>query len=345
MKICKNCNIEFDDDFNFCPNCGNKLEIKIDACSISATDVDYLNTKITKEEMDESFIDEYGARYTSDGKKLIKGPTNIKKYRIKEGTKVISDNAFALFCKDLYSIVIPNSVVSIGVRAFWGCKFLQSIEIPNGVVNIGDYAFAGCSKFHTIIIPDTVYNLGNSVFLKCKSLLNLTLSNNITKIGNSIFEECYLLQAITIPEKVTSIGDRAFWDCRSLISVKFGNEIKKIGEFAFTKCESLQSIIIPEHVSKIGKYSFLDCRSLSSLIIKSNALIIEDGAFKHCHLLSEIVVPYGYTDRFIDMPCFIEHKERIVNVAVRRNRTRYSIVGDWSFADAELEDFRDNYDH
>ena len=40
---------------------------------------------------------------------------------------------------------IPNSVTSIGYRAFYGCTGLTSITIPNSVTSIGGSAFLGCS--------------------------------------------------------------------------------------------------------------------------------------------------------------------------------------------------------
>ena len=47
-------------------------------------------------------------------------------------------------CSSLESIVIPNSVKSIGDEAFWNCLSLKYIEIPNSVTSIGDEAFDGC---------------------------------------------------------------------------------------------------------------------------------------------------------------------------------------------------------
>ena len=46
--------------------------------------------------------------------------------------------------KDCVNYIIPNSVTSIGNRAFWLCKSLQSITIPNSVTSIGDEAFCLC---------------------------------------------------------------------------------------------------------------------------------------------------------------------------------------------------------
>lgn len=44
-------------------------------------------------------------------------------------------------CFSLISVVIPNSVISIGEGAFDGCSSLKSIDIPNSVTSIGYGAF------------------------------------------------------------------------------------------------------------------------------------------------------------------------------------------------------------
>ncbi len=44
----------------------------------------------------------------------------------------------------LASLVIGNSVTSIGNYAFGGCTELTSITIPNSVTSIGDNAFSMC---------------------------------------------------------------------------------------------------------------------------------------------------------------------------------------------------------
>ena len=105
--------------------------------------IDVLSTEITEEERDNAIWGEYYAEYTADGLKLISGPGNVEYYKIKDGTRVIGDNAF-WGCEYLTSIEIPDSVKSIGNLAFNFCKSLTSIEIPDSVKSIGNIAFSGC---------------------------------------------------------------------------------------------------------------------------------------------------------------------------------------------------------
>lgn len=72
---------------------------------------------------------------------------------IKDGTTEICDYAFYNYgfygsnrrCPvPSVSVVIPESVKSIGEEAFWGCENISSITIPDSIVDIGYGAFSGC---------------------------------------------------------------------------------------------------------------------------------------------------------------------------------------------------------
>ena len=180
--------------------------------------IEDLSTKATEEELKEAFTDEWGAKYSKDGRKLLKVPRELSgAYSVKEGTRIICDEAF-WWCESLPDIVIPTSVTSIGDRAFWGCRSLSDIVIPSSVTSIGDCAFGYCSSLKYISIPKSVICLNANPFadwdgkLKCLSpnfiyeddvLFNKDKSKIISFRNQNI-------ESYVIPNSVTGIGDGAF---------------------------------------------------------------------------------------------------------------------------------------
>ena len=126
-----------------------------------------MSTKATDEELNEAIIDEYGVKYSKDGRKLLKVPYELNgTYSIKEGVRIICDEAF-FFCESLSSLVFPNSITSIGDDAFGGCCSLTDIVLPEGVNSIGERAFHNCSSLTSIVIPDGVTSIGDWAFYDC----------------------------------------------------------------------------------------------------------------------------------------------------------------------------------
>ena len=164
------------------------------------------------------------------------------------------------YCDSLASVTIPNSVTSIGDRAFFGCSGLTgSLTIPNSVTSIGDGAFSGCSGLTgSLTIPNSVTSIGGSAFYGCSGLTgSLTIPNSVTSIGSSAFAGCSgLTGSLIISDSVASIGDGAFSGCSGLTSVTIPNSVTSIGTEAFYGCSSLTSVIIPDSVSSIGNCAF-----------------------------------------------------------------------------------------
>ena len=233
-----------------------------------------LSTEITKEELKEAFVDEWGAKYSKDGRKLLKVPGELSgAYSVKEGTRIICDSGF-FCCRSLSDIVIPSSVTSIGEWAFWGCSSLSDIVIPSSVTSIGDGAFMCCRSLSKIVIPSSVTSIGFSAFFDCSSL-----------------------SEIVIPSSVTSIGNRAFFSCRSLSKIVIPSSVTSIGDCAFERCCSLSEIVIPSSVTSIGVSAFSCCGSLSKIVIPSGVTIIGDRAFSRCkfpdNLKQELISRFG----------------------------------------------------
>ena len=162
--------------------------------------------------------------------------------------------------KNIELYAIPDSVISIGDRAFSGCRSLSSIVIPNSVNSIGDRAFFGCRSLSCIVIPDSVTNIGEGAFSGCSSLSSIVIPNSVTSIEKGAFYYCSSLSSIVIPDSVTSIGDTTFANCHSLSSIVIPSSVTSIGKCAFSYCRSLSEIVIPSSVTSIGDSAFHKCK-------------------------------------------------------------------------------------
>ena len=87
-----------------------------------------MSTEATNAELNEAITDEFGVEYSKDRRKLLKAPQKLDgTYSIKEGVRIICNNAFS-GCFSLKSLVIPDSVTSIGNEAFRGCNLPDNLK-------------------------------------------------------------------------------------------------------------------------------------------------------------------------------------------------------------------------
>ena len=97
------------------------------------------------------------------------------------------------------SYTIPNSVETIGSRAFEG-SLLTYIGISESVEVISYYAFSNCTELTSIIIPASVTTINYDAFYCCTDLTTVTIKENskLTTIGDAAFNGCTKLKSITI---------------------------------------------------------------------------------------------------------------------------------------------------
>ena len=282
--------------------------------------IEDLSTEVTEDELNEAFIDEWGVKYSKDGRKLLKAPSDLKgDFSFKEGTKIICDSAFSM-CNFLTSIIVPNSVTSIGEGAFSGCILLFNIIIPNSVTSIGDWAFMDSNALSHIVISNSVTSIGDGVFSGCFSLKYIFIPVNVICLNGNPFSEwngkldclstnfvheCDILfnkdkseiisfrnqkiESYIIFSNVKRIGDSAFSGCTSLSNIIIPDSVTSIGDGAFYGCSSLTKIVLPDSVTSIGFGAFEGCISLAEVVISDSVTSIGSNAFRDCSSLSNIV--------------------------------------------------------
>ena len=194
---------------------------------------------------------------------LIAGCINT---HIPETVKSIGDDVFS-WCENLKSIVIPNSVTTIGESAFEHTG-LSNINIPESVTEIGNRAFLNCNSLKEARLSESVQRIGASAFYWCANLESVNIPESVRYIGASAFERCSSLKTVTI--SADTICNTAFLGCKGLTDVRLTDSVKYIGRAAFADCESLKTLTIPEKVTRLNPYIFgADADSNITLTLKS----------------------------------------------------------------------------
>lgn len=191
---------------------------------------------------------------------------------------------------------IPTSLKTVTITggdilygAFYNCSGLTSVVIGDSVTSIGNYAFEFCTSLTSVTIPNSVTSIGSGAFYYCSGLKSITIPSSVTSIGSCAFENCTSLTSVTIPDSVTTIASSAFENCTSLASITIPNSVTTIGDNAFMSCDALTSIVIPNSVISIGSEAFLFCRNLVSVTIGSGVTSIGDDAFASYNRLVEVI--------------------------------------------------------
>ena len=172
---------------------------------------------------------------------------------------------FALAPLELLYVDISNEVTEIKKAEFRGCEHLQEVNLPDSIASIGNKAFYHCALLNNVTI-ETSASIKN--YDSCR-------------IGASAFEGCKHLEKFILPKKLASIEDRTFYGCRWLSEIEIPESTRSIGKEAFSECIRLKKIKIPEAVESIGKNAFkesgISCVEHDTTVEKSKILLMGSG--------------------------------------------------------------------
>ena len=240
---------------------------------------------------------------------------NLKTVEITGGEE-IGEKAFDN-CK-LESVILPESLKTIGANAFRNCKLLTSIIVPAGVTSISEGAFSGCTGLESITLPF----IGGSAEIAENEYyypFGYIFGNDYYNSEGTIYTQQY----IYTPESDYNAGSANYCIPASLKSVTVtGGEIR-CG--AFYNCSELTDIILPDGTEKVGEDAFYGCDKLNynsyrggeylgtasnpyqvlmkvessdeieNFAVNDDTKVIYDYAFNTYKVLSDITLPDGLT--------------------------------------------------
>lgn len=168
-----------------------------------------------------------GAAVTSDGYSLVE--TEGIRYLVKDGKAQVLSIVSDIITEH---VILPDKITAEGTDytvdsihsyAFYWDDIL-TVVIPDSVKTIGEGAFYECDKLIAVTLGNSVETLDVGAFANCKSLGQIILPSSLVEIRGSVFAACTALESLTIPASVKYIGQNMINGCVNLTEVIFENQ-------------------------------------------------------------------------------------------------------------------------
>lgn len=121
---------------------------------------DYPDTPIFPDELKATFL------YTTTDNNVIKFNSNYKGINYLSNT--YKDGVGEMVFKD------KNRISKMNDYMFSQCTTLQSMVIPDSITSIGEQVFIRCTSLTSVTIPNTVTSIGYNAFTNCLNLNSIT---------------------------------------------------------------------------------------------------------------------------------------------------------------------------
>ena len=254
--------------------------------------------------------------------------------KFEEGIKIIGKDLLSNVLAE--KIILPNTITSIGDRAFKSNQILDEIEIPDSVTSIGVSAFEKCYSLKTVTLSNKLRVLNNNLFLDDYSLYEIKNSNCIEEIRSNVFENTIIekidladdiklaeasfansnLESIDLSKsKLETIPKNCFYGTRCLRNIVLPNTLKCIEEGAF-EISAIEKMDIL-NVTDIRDRAFYNS-SIKSICLK-NVLNIGSSAFEDCENITKIEL-----DNLINVGPSAFKDTNIIEVILNKNITYIS---------------------
>ena len=272
--------------------------------------------KITVQKGNSHFASKDGVLFDDSGSTLVAFPAAYgDAYSIPKGTVTIGQYAFAygqireidlagvqsvadyaFLQAAVETLILPDSVTSIGKGAFASMGHLTQLSIGSGLTRIPEETFSDAVALKTVTIPNTITSIGKHAF-SGSGLESIFFEeeSTLTSIGGFAFADCRL-KGIDIPASVIVVDDNAFYGDSWLARVGFADDaaLQTIGQYAFAGCWELKTMELPDGLRTIGRFAFRES-GLTTLTLPAGLTELGDGAFALCNNLSALTVDSGNT--------------------------------------------------
>lgn len=257
--------------------------------------------------------------YSRDGKKLLSVVVHRSVCDVADGCEEIARKAFADDV-ELKSANLPDSLVQIGASAFAGSGLIR-LEVPESVRSIGSRAFSRCDDLRDVELSRGLESIGDEAFAHCRSLVHLSIPATVREMGVRVTFDTRVSEGHVAGEgDVGAVTAFVFVDdagvlyrrvpdgtedaCDKGADAGFGSPesqlgalelidasaltlaeyrvlpgTRSIGPRAFFKNAFVQRVSLPEGVKIVGERAFAECASLFAIELPDTVEDIGERAF------------------------------------------------------------------
>lgn len=236
----------------------------------------------------------------------------------------IADGAFAGNVT-LKTLILPDSILTIGNGILEGCKTLHSLQTPLMGANKESKQYLGYlfgatnHEDNPLKIPATLSCLRISgawetlpayALFDCNDLICVSFPETLTTIEKYAMFDCMSLKQIDGLDKITVFGERALMNCSDLQILTLSNSLETVGFGTFEGCTSIRAMTLPFVGGTRTQNTYLGYlfgaaqpdfakgfypSKLAKINLTDACQTLGNYAFFECESLKEITLPEGLT--------------------------------------------------
>ena len=275
------------------------------------------------------------------GKGAFEGCSSLASVTLTENTKLSSE----MFARSGIKTVDIYETIEIPRFCFAECKELTSVNIHNSLVTVGGGAFSKNPQLTSVTFGGKVDSLAAQVFDGCVNLKSITLPNSAVTVGNGIFKDCTNLEEIAFGKDtvLNSVGTLLVGTKVSKFTVAEGGIYEASADGKLLLADNGATVILAAVGAKFGDYVLpAAVKKIASgafsgtditVLTITDAVEIGSYAFASCGELARVVFP-------------ADKVATVGNHAFRGNAKLLAIenlesvesAGDYAFAETALTD-------
>lgn len=237
------------------------------------------------------------------------------------------------------NIILPESVKTIGSRAFFGQRNVKKIVIPKSVTSIQGQAFQMIPALEELEVYASLDKVSGSSFNEV--FWSNTRNDSTGKLKKVILGESY--------SATGKIGSALFYGLDfDEIDIQMNN-IQNLGSSMFMKNKKLKSFTVPKTVKVINQAAFYETTALKDITIPKNVQTMDVEAFRKSGLEKiwilnkDLVIKEPTTEDVTEEESAAKTKVYIYNpketvedfIAIPKNVTIYGYAGSTAEAYAQ----------